>query len=453
MRGTNVAALTASGNVLGLLADSSNGSGISVGIDTASAGARTGTVNLIYATTGTVNGVSNGLAVTGVGSQAVEVNGNVFHRAAGAIQTAPLNFGTLQVGQTVSQNLVLRNTATGPNGFVEDLNAGITSNRAPVTAVGSFGLLAPGATNGGSLQVALAAGTAGDFTDINAGSATIALVSDASNIGGCDPNWTVNLASQQVSLSGKVYTAAISQLNTSSVTFLARKGDVLGAQVLNVSNIAATTALNETLRATLSGVSGPFTGGAAVSRIAAGASSNIVLGLNTASSGVFAQIGTVTFASQNPDMADASAGANGSVDVSARINKLADAVLSANFKVRNVATGTTDNLNGSFDVSGVSDFDASGFASFAGLVSGAEFSGLHVEFDSAAFGPGFFAGSVFFDPTSAYSGLTDKRLAQIELRFMGRVLADGGAGVPGPAAITLMLLGLLGAVRWEGSRA
>ena len=59
-------------------------------------------------------------------------------------------------------------------------------------------------------------------------------------------------------------------------------------------------------------------------------------------------------------------------------------MLSANFKVPNVATGTTDNLNGSFDVSGVADFDASGFALFA---------------------PGFFAGSVFFDPTNAFSGL------------------------------------------------
>ena len=59
-------------------------------------------------------------------------------------------------------------------------------------------------------------------------------------------------------------------------------------------------------------------------------------------------------------------------------------MLSANFKVPNVATGTTHNLNSSFDVSGVGDFDASGFA---------------------AFGPVFIAGSVFFDPTNAFSGL------------------------------------------------
>jgi hypothetical protein len=42
----------------------------------------------------------------------------------------------------------------------------------------------------------------------DAGSATIAFVSDASNVGGCAPNCQMTLASQTVNVSGKVYTQA-----------------------------------------------------------------------------------------------------------------------------------------------------------------------------------------------------------------------------------------------------
>ena len=94
-------------------------------MDTTSSGAKSGTATLNYQTAGTVGGVSNGLGTASVGNQLVTVNGNVYQAATGAIQSAPLNFGTVQVGQSVSQNLVIRNTATGANGFVEDLNDGI----------------------------------------------------------------------------------------------------------------------------------------------------------------------------------------------------------------------------------------------------------------------------------------------------------------------------------------
>ena len=67
--------------------------------------------------------MSPGLGTASAGSQAVTVNGNIHQVAAGQIQSAPLNFGTAQVGQSVSQAPSIRNTATGAAGFVEDLNA------------------------------------------------------------------------------------------------------------------------------------------------------------------------------------------------------------------------------------------------------------------------------------------------------------------------------------------
>ncbi len=102
-------------------------------MSTSTSGAKTGSVTLAYQTTGTVAGVSNGLAPASVGTQTVAVSGNVYQAAAGSILTAPFNFGTVQVGQTVSQALTVKNTATGASGFVEDLNASLRCRR-PVPA-------------------------------------------------------------------------------------------------------------------------------------------------------------------------------------------------------------------------------------------------------------------------------------------------------------------------------
>ena len=77
--GGSTGAASGSGSITGRLAATNNtGTGaINVGVYTASAGAKTGTVTLDYETAGTVAGVSNGLGSASVGSQGVTVNGNV----------------------------------------------------------------------------------------------------------------------------------------------------------------------------------------------------------------------------------------------------------------------------------------------------------------------------------------------------------------------------------------
>ena len=438
------AGFSGAGSVGGLLAGASNNSAVGVNVDTTSAGAKAGTVTLAYQTAGTINGVSNGLGTASVGSDVVNVSGNVYQAAAGAIQSPALNFGTVQVGQLVTQNLVIRNTATGAAGFVEDLNAsfgastgtgaglisgsgslngilagtnstagnggmtvsvntaaagivngGIAVNYAsagavagvsnglgvlgvgseshgvngtieaianvinqaspqlnnpiinlgamrvgaasptanvsvsnlatvapqaalnasisptsgPVTASGNFNLLNPGATDNASLTVGLVTTTAGNFTGANAGQATIAFVSDASNVGGCAPNCELNLASQTVSVAGKVYTQAVGAVAPASIDFgVVRVGDTVSAHNITVQNVAASSALNDTMRAELT-AAGPFVGGGPVAGIGAGGSGNIGVGLNTAAAGVFNITGSMAFQSQNQDMADVSAGA------------------------------------------------------------------------------------------------------------------------------------------------
>ena len=598
-----------SGSISGRVAGSNNtGAGaINVGVDTTAAGARTGTVTINYQTAGTVNGVSNGLAAASVGSQAVMVNGNVYQAATGAIQSPALTFGTVQVGQVVSQNLVIRNTASGPGGFVEDLNAsfgsatgtgaslisgvgslsgilagtnsnagngtmtvsvntaaagtvsgGITvnyatagavggvsnglgtaaagsqsygvagtiqtvanvinqasplinnpvidlgavrvgaaaptalvsltnqatvapqaalnatiaSNGAPIMAGGSVTLLAPGATNGSQLQVGLGTTTAGNFTGANAGSATVSLVSDASNVGGCAPNCQLTLASQQVSVSGKVYTPAVAQVNTTIVDFgIVHKGDVVAGRAVSVTNAAAVTALNDTMVGSFGGASGPFTAAGVLSGLAAQGTntSSFVAGLNTGAAGVFTGSASVSLQSHDADLADAGLGST-AVTLKGQVNNYAQASLqktagsftltqvgnvytidfgnlvlgaadvSETLAVLNSAIGPADLLRGSFDTSGVgTGFLLSAFGPFSGLAAGDSQDGYAITFDSAV--AGSFSDTITLHASGSNASGYDAALGDTTLVLRGDVVAT--APVPEPETYALMLGGLL----------
>jgi len=542
-------AATANGGAVNLLAGGvSNSTAMRVGLDTASAGAKSGTVQLNFASDGSG---SSGLGIATLAPQTLAISGNVYQAAIGALQTPALNFGTVQVGQSVSQNLVVRNVAGGPAGFVEDLNASfgiasgtgaglingsgsfggiaagsnsgaangamtvavntaaaalvngsiainyftagtvngvsnglgvatansdlfgvsgtiqasanivnqanpvvntptinlgavrigaaspsaavsvsnlagappqaalngsIAASGAPVTASGSFGRLNPGATDSSSLRVGLNTATAGNYTGANAGSATISLVSDASNIGNCAPNCQLNLASQSVSVQGKVYAPAVGQLATTTVDFgIVRVGDNVAARNVVVNNTAATTALNDTLRADLSGIVGPFSSSQSVAQIGAQSAGNIVVGLGTSQAGVFNQTGAVSFLSQNADMADVSAGANASVQLMAQVNSLANAAFDLDagigvleqfgtqyvidlgnivvgtlinelLRLENRVGGPADDLRGLFDLRAADDFSYFGWDPFSGLASGQSVSGLRIGFTASTRG-------------------------------------------------------------------
>jgi len=107
--GTNTGNATSSGTISGRLAGTNNtGSGsMSVGVDTSAAGARSGTVTVKLPDR---RRRRRRQQRTGHGQRrqpVINVSGNVYQVAAGQIISAPLNFGTVQVGQAVSQNLVI----------------------------------------------------------------------------------------------------------------------------------------------------------------------------------------------------------------------------------------------------------------------------------------------------------------------------------------------------------
>ena len=601
--GATGGAASGSGSIAGRLAGASSGGGsITVGVDSSTSGAKTGTVTLDYKSAGTVGGVSNGLGTLAVGSQVVTVNGNVYQAATGAVQTAPLNFGTVQVGQSVSQALVVRNTATGAAGFVEDLNASfgntsgtgaglisgtgslsgilagtnssaangtmmvsvntvaagvvngsialnyftagavngvsnglgtaatnsesygvagaiqavanvinqasplvntpsinlgsvrvgaaapsaavsvsnvattapqaalnasIASGGAPVTASGSFNLLNPGATNNSSLVVGLNTATAGNYTGANAGKATISLVSDAGNVGGCEPNCQLSLASQSVSVEGKVYTQAVGQLVTSTVDFgIVRVGDAVGARNITVQNTAAVTALNDTLRADLSGIGAPFGSAGIVAGVAAQGSGTIAVGLSTLSAGIFDQSGSLAFLSQNPDMADVAAGPSATVQVKAQVNNLANAdfdllagvgilrqlgdqyvldlgnivigsLINELLQLENAASGPADTLRGMFDLRTADDFVYTGWDAFTGLEAGSAVGGLRLAFN--ALNLGRFEDTIVFDGFG-YNASDPEGLAQSRNLLIRANVVDGTVPEPGSAALALLAM-------------
>ncbi len=610
--GSTSGAATASGAVLGRLAGTGNtGSGaITVGVNTAAAGARTGGVTLAYQTAGAVAGVSNGLGTASVGTQVVTVNGNVFQAASGAIQTAALNFGTVQVGQLVSQALVIRNTATGAAGFVEDLNASfgastgasasiisgtgtlagilagsnstagngamtvtvntasagavsggiavnyttagavngvsnglgtaaagsqnygvagtiqaqanvinqaspvvnnpaidfgarrvgdaspsafvsitnqatvapqaalnasIASNGVPVTASGSFSLLNPAGTSASQLSVGLSTAVAGNFTGANAGSATLSLVSDASNVGNCAPNCQLTLASQQVSVSGKVYAAAVAQVNTASIDFgIVHTGDVVATQGVSVGNAAPSTALNDVLRGTLGSATGPFTASGTLAGVAAQGSdaTSFQAGLTTAASGLFTGSATAAFASHNADMSDLPLSST-LITLKGQVNNYAQAALAKTsgaatlshvgnaytldfgtltlgsasltdaLQVLNGASGLADLLAGSFDVSGVgAEFSLSGFGPFSGLGAGAAQSGPLVSFASGTLGT--FDDTITLHAFGSNASGYNAALFDTTLVLHGSVV--GINAIPEPGTNLMIFIGLLGLV-------
>ncbi len=607
------AGITASGSLSDLVAGGTNNSALRVGVDTTTAGAKSGNVTLAYQSDGAGANGRSGLAAIGAGTQTIGVSGNVYQSAIGALQTPALNFGTVQVGQAVSQNLVVRNVATGAAGFVEDLNASFGSasgtgaglisgigslsgvaagsnssaangtmtvavntaaagvvngniavnyftsgavngignglgmaaanselfgvagsiqasgnviNQAnpliatptinlgavrvgaaapsgtvsisnvagappqaalnasiaaaggPVTASGSFSLLNPGATDSSSLRVGLNTGMAGNFTGANAGSATINLVSDASNVGNCAPNCQLNLAPQSVSVQGKVYAPAVGQLATTALDFgIVRVGDAVATRNVVVTNAAAATALNDTLRADLSGIGSPFSSSQSVAQIGAQASGSIVLGLSTASAGVFNQTGIVSFLSQNPDMADVSAGANGSVQIKAQVNNLADAafdldagigvlkqlgnnqyvldlgnivvgtLISELLRLENRVVGPADDLSGLFNLQAADDFAYVGWDPFTGLAAGQAVTGLQVGFTATKLGR--VDDLIAFDGWG-YNASDPAGLAQSRSLLIRANVIDSAGEVPEPGTTALISIACL--AMWAARR-
>jgi hypothetical protein len=279
------------------------------------------------------------------------------------------------------------------------------------------------------------------------------------------------LASQQVALSGRVYTPAIGQLNTTVVDFgIVHKDDVVSARNVSVSNAAAIAAPNDVLRGSLGGASGPFSAGGSLVGVAAQATdtSSLSVGLNTSSAGVFNGSAAASFVSHNAEMADLTlTGAN--VALTAQVNNYAELALgkvggdgalssaaslytfdfgtivvgstgrAAELAVSNIAIGPADLLNGSFAFGPGTGFSFAGFDPFADIAAGSSFGGLNIFFESTSLGT--FSQTITFSSfgtnASGYSGTVFDTILVL------RGTVTDGAAVPEPGTFALMIGGLL----------
>ncbi|MEO6971851.1 MAG: choice-of-anchor D domain-containing protein, partial [Rhodoferax sp.] len=281
---SNSGAATSSGSISGRTAGSSStGTGaITVGVNTSVAGARSGAVTLNYQTAGAVGGISNALGVASVGSQTINVNGNVYQVAQPTALPASVNLGNFRAGTAQSQTVTLSNTNISPPGFQEGLNATIVGATGAATGTGALNNVAAGSS--GSLQIGVT-GVAG----INTGTVQVQLATNGTGTSGLG---NLNLgAAQTVNVSGTGYRLASANSQPATVNF----GNVLQgsaqAQFLSIQNTASGDGFSEGLDSSFlaGGTTGAATNnGGSVSLLAAGAAANntaMAVGVNTGTIG------------------------------------------------------------------------------------------------------------------------------------------------------------------------
>jgi len=192
--GSNTGSATNNGGSIGLLAGgASNASAMSVGVDTSSAGAKSGSVALTYVSDG--SGTS-GLGTTARTGQSVSVSGGVYQYAQPTLASSSIVFANRHVGDSATQALSLSNTSAAPSGYQEALNASTGGVSGSATANGSITALAQGGTDS-SMSIALNTSVAGNAS----GSVTLGF---ASNGAGTSELGTTELAGQTVTAQGQV---------------------------------------------------------------------------------------------------------------------------------------------------------------------------------------------------------------------------------------------------------
>ena len=299
----NIVSITGGLGAGGVVAGTSDSSTMRVGVNTSAEGLRTGTQVVNFQSNGTN---TSGLGTIGVGSQTVNVQGNVYKAASGQLDTAALNFGVIQVGQSVSPvNLAFTNSATGQAGFVEDLKVtfgSITGSNAGFVSTNGgqmTGILAGQSSTGanGTMTVSMNTANAGLVNaQVGLSYITQGTVGGVSNGLG-----EAGVGSGSFGVSGTInaliVNQAAAQINNPAITIAARVGDSLastqrGVSVTNVAGAPLQAGLNAVLSTTNNP---PVTATGSFNLLGAGATNNtsLVVGLaSTAAAQSFSNAAT-----------------------------------------------------------------------------------------------------------------------------------------------------------------
>jgi autotransporter-associated beta strand protein len=191
---------TGTGTITLLAPETENSTGLIVGLDTSSVGAKSGTV--------TVGLTSNGagtslLGTTALTPQVVTVNaGSVFRLAAPNTISANVNLGRVRVGGAFGTATLSLTNVAAAGAFTEGLNATFASMSGAATHnSGAISNLAGGASDSASLVVGLGGAANTATPGAVSGTVTVGLASNGTASGLAD----TALPAQVVSVSGFVY--------------------------------------------------------------------------------------------------------------------------------------------------------------------------------------------------------------------------------------------------------
>jgi len=376
--------ITTSGSFTGLGAGLTNGTSLVVGINTSTSGVKTGTATVGLESDGT--GI-DGHGTSTLASRSIPVTGTVYAYATPILPTTSLNFGAARVGGTVLTQALTIENGTSASAYQESLIWG-ASTVAPFAIAPNGGTIVAG----GSVAptVTLATGTAGNFTG---STLTVAETSTGQGTSGLA---NTGLASQTVTLNGKIYATATAVPSTGTLNLGVVHVGTVASGTVAVTN-GATGALTDSLLLTAATASGAFgSGGSVVS----GGTIAQTFTLESATSGVMSSTGTLAYASHDPDLPDLTLNA-GTIALTGTIDNYATAawekvsgsgsfaasgtqatlnfgtvVLNAtaptvDLGALNAATGLADLMGGSFVLAGTTGFTDTGFSPFSTLAAGA----------------------------------------------------------------------------------
>ncbi len=276
-KGAVTGGVTTSGSITNLTAGTSS-TAISVGINTATAGDKSGSATLLM----TSNGTNSGLASTALAPQTVTVNGAAYDYAHAAVTATPIAFGNVHTGATVAQQAVTvaNNTVTNA-AYQEGLNASFGTTAAGLNNNGgSVTNLASGGSNNTAMKVGINTAVAGGINTTQ----QINLVSNGTKSGLAD----TALAAQSVTVTGGVYDLASPTVSPNPVAFGNVHVGATVSQVLTVTNNTITNAsFQEGLDSSVTGTSGGVTSnGGSINNLGAGKGSTaIAVGINTTTAG------------------------------------------------------------------------------------------------------------------------------------------------------------------------
>ncbi|HEY1935885.1 MAG TPA: Hint domain-containing protein [Acetobacteraceae bacterium] len=348
--------------------------------------------------------------------------------------TGTFDFGEARLGDAVMTGTIANGSSADP--FQESLTYNVTDagDANAVINSGTGTVLAGGST---AFNISLNNHAAGVINDFGA----VTVVSTGVGTSGLADT---PLGAASLNITGTLYNAAVVQAPTVLSFGIVHVGDTPIA-TLAVGNANPGGVYSDVLNASLTNLSGVFSGGGPLEAIAGGTSGDLSLGLDTTNSGTFSETGTLALVSHDTAQADLALPTD-NIAITGTIDNYATAALqlqgtigtltgsgtnytlnlgtlvaseTAALAVINTATGLADALSGSFQAIASPGFSNAGIDAFAGLGAGQSDTLPAITLSPAA--GGTLSETLILSPTGSNASGYSEALPAITLTVTGTV--------------------------------